>query len=129
MIAGLFGGSLLVFRQYEFVFARFYFTDRTAIKVEQTVVEIDDKQGRNDRRYDLIFEEEGVEIERWSPWDEKNPIFQDRMRFDIDRLAAVDDRVFRDQRTGQRLDPAEAWERYPTSIPATALQGGMLSIL
>jgi hypothetical protein len=63
MIAGLFGGSLLVFRQYEFEFARFHFTDGTSITVQQSIVETEDKRRKSERRYELIFEEDGNEVD------------------------------------------------------------------
>src|ERR1700676_449864 len=121
MIAGLFGGSLLVFRQYEFAFARFHFSDGTTITVRQSIVETDDKRQKSERRYDLIFQEQGHENERWSPWDEKGPIIQERMRIDLD--VHPDERVFR-ERMVQRLDSAEAWERYSTYYPR-GQRGGM----
>jgi len=86
MIAGLFGGSLLVFRQYEFEFVRFHFTDGTTITVQQSIVETEDKRQKSERRYDLIFEQPGNEVERWSPWDQKTSVFQERLRYDFDRI-------------------------------------------
>lgn len=115
MIAGFFGGSLLVFRQYGFEFAGFNFTDGTSITVRQSLVETEEKRHKSERRYELIFGDVGNEVERWSPWDEKGPILQERVRFDPDGFP--DERGLRGPRTGQRLDPAEAWERYAAYYP------------
>ncbi|QAU49097.1 AAA family ATPase [Bradyrhizobium guangzhouense] len=115
MIAGFFGGSLLVFRQYEFSVARFIFSDGRSVRIEQTTVETNDRRRPYERRYDLYFDLDGGELERWSPWDQKNlEDLPERLRYDI---AVSDGRLLRDPRTGQVLDPAEAWERFAHFYP------------
>ncbi|UPJ95049.1 AAA family ATPase [Bradyrhizobium sp. 172] len=115
MIAGFFGGSLLVFRQYEFSSVRFIFSDGRAVRIEQSTVEPNDKRRAKERRYDLFFDLQGEELERWSPWDEKNiKELPERLRYEF---VASDGRILRDPRTGQLMDPAEAWERFAHYYP------------
>lgn len=114
MIAGLFGGSLLVFRQYEFSEVRFVFTDGRVLLVKQTKFEGDEKRRQPERRYDLMMELDGEVIERWSPWDEKLlDSLPERFRYDL--VSSAEE--YRDPRTGQRLDPAEAWEKFSHYFP------------
>lgn len=115
MIEGFFGGSLLVFRQYEYWSVRFNFTDGRTVRILQTLVETDDKRQPNERRYELVLEFQGEERERWSPWDAKvMESLPERLRYD---LSMTDASVLRDPRTGQRIDPAIAWERYSQYFP------------
>ncbi|MEW6639113.1 MAG: AAA family ATPase [Pseudomonadota bacterium] len=116
MIAGFFGGSLLVFRQYEFSTVRLIFTDGSAVKIRQTLAISDDKRQIEERRYDLLLEEDGKDILRWSPWDEVGQITNlflpsvAPLRDDDHLQELVREQVIR------RLSPAE-YERYQHLIP------------
>lgn len=118
MIAGFFGGSLLVFRQYEFKIVRLSFTDGQLVRIQQTVVETDDKRRPNERRYDLILEKDGEHVERWSPWD---VVESDADRRIVGNLVITDELMretfVRDSLAARRLHPAEAFERFEHLFP------------
>lgn len=118
MIAGFFGGSLLVFRQYEFGEVRLIFTDSTEVLITQTTSETD-RQQKLSRRYALTAHVPGVEVRTWSPWD---PTIVDddaiASRFTMrDPTGSV---WYRDPRTGERLDPDEALEKLEPYLPRSS---------
>jgi predicted ATP-binding protein involved in virulence len=120
MIAGFFGGSMLVFRQYEFSTVKFSFEDGSAVRIVQSKFETPDKRRPLETRYDISLEVSGDVVVSWSPWSisaEDRGGILDRRRLGV--LSIPDDETFlRDPRTGQRLDPAEAYERWEHYFPA-----------
>lgn len=118
MIAGFFGGSLLVFRQYEFSVVKLVFTNGTEVSITQTTLEADRLQ-RIPRRYSLTVRIPGVEDRTWSPWD---PSLLDEDAITA-RLAIRDSTGsvwYRDPRTGERLDPDEAIEKLELFLPRSS---------
>jgi AAA domain, putative AbiEii toxin, Type IV TA system len=120
MIAGFFGGSLLVFRQYEFGVVRFHFADGRSVRILQSLSESEDKRRPIERRYELILEKDGEQIERWSPWDE--PALEHERRSAEGRMVFrgddyIRERMIRDSIALRRMDAGEVFERYEHLYP------------
>jgi predicted ATP-binding protein involved in virulence len=126
MVAGMFGGSLNVFRTYEFDSVTFTFDDGSHLDVRQGTrqqeLPISVQVKREVRSYHIDYVNNG-EVQTWNP-DDRNTgsavvspaVFE---RF-FPHLNRIGDRQWRDNSSGETLQYSELLDRYWDVLPPSA---------
>ncbi|QIP05777.1 AAA family ATPase [Bradyrhizobium symbiodeficiens] len=129
MIAGMFGGSLNVFRAYEFSSVAFFFEDGSRLEVSQgaSQQELPITKGRRESRsYQIDYVSNG-ERQSWNP-DERgsaevtiSPGVFERVVPHVHRLSS---RQWQDRARGDIVSYSEIVDRYWDSLPPSARRRG-----
>src|SRR5581483_862592 len=129
LIAGMFGGSLNVFRFYEFSSVSFFFDDNTRLEVVQGAREQELPLGqpqRETRSYHIDYVSDGERVS-WNPDDRgqsvaaASPTVFERY---IPHLIRVGPRQWRDNRYDDILGYSEVLDRYWGHLPPSARRQG-----
>lgn len=125
MIAGFFGGSLAIFREYDFHTVVFEFDNGNAVVVRQLQVLAHRVNGyRSTRGYKIEYLV-GNTVSRWNPEDmsaEGRAITPGALERYVPALTRIGPKTYRTDE-GVRLDYNEAVERYWSVLPTAARRG------
>jgi predicted ATP-binding protein involved in virulence len=125
MIAGMFGGSLNVFRSYEFAVVNFIFEDGSRLEVQQgsrqQELQISDKR-RETKSYQINYFS-SHESQTWNP-DERDSgpsrVSPNAFERFFPQLTRVSEGQWRDQSRGEFVSYAEVVDRYWHLLPLHA---------
>lgn len=124
LISGFFGGSLSVFREFEFQTVEYHFDDGGTVIVEQFVPEARSStrlSKREERRFVINYRRAGEEY-RWDPtedrrtepWRDIPSIYWERYVPSMERVGA---REWRDSTTGQRYNIDDLYDKFGHLVP------------